>query len=169
MMTRVGIVFGLAAFLLAAHQVRAAENKLPDRAKTILDKAKSYELFSLDPRKDEEKEEKGKDNFHGYKVLGKTTVKDAKDREKLLTALAKGIKESKGEIAKCFDPRHGIRATHDGQTVDLVICFECLQVYVYYGKGDKRAANVLTTRSPEATLDKILKDAGVKLSPKPKE
>jgi hypothetical protein len=167
MYARGGSVVGLTVLLITAFQVHAADNKLPDKAKAILDKAKSYELYSLDPGKGDD--EMVKDGFHGYKVLGKSTVKDDKARDKLRTALVKGIKDSKGEIAKCFNPRHGIRATHDGQSVDLLICFECLQIYVYYGKGDKREANVLTTRSPQPTFDKILKDAGVKLPEKPKE
>jgi hypothetical protein len=31
---------------------------------------------------------------------------------------------------KCFDPRHGIRVTRGGVTVDFVICFQCFQAIV---------------------------------------
>jgi hypothetical protein len=156
------IVLG-AAFLMTAALAWSADNKLPDKARAILAKADQVELYSLDPVNPVKKGEKG---FHDWKVLGKTALKrDA--RKRVLAALEKGIAESKGEAAKCFQPRHGIRATDKGKTVDLVICFECLQVYVYYDKTEKRDQIVLTTRSPEPTLDKALKDAGVRLAEKP--
>jgi len=74
--------------------------------------------------------------------------------------------KSDGNGAKCFDPRHGIRATAKGKTVDLVICFECNWVYVYYDNDENRQHVAVTTREPQAVLDKTLKDAGVPL-PKP--
>jgi hypothetical protein len=168
MVARSVIVLGLAALLVPVGQVRSEENKLPDKAKAILDKADQIEFYSLDPGNGEEKKEKPKSTFHDYAVLGKTTIKDAKGREKVLSALQTGIKRGSG-AARCFEPRHGIRATHEGKMVDLVICFQCMQVEVYYAKGGERAGSVFTSRSPQETFDKILKDAGVKLAPKAKE
>jgi hypothetical protein len=136
------------------------KNAIPAEAKAVLDKADSFELLSLDPSD----REAGKDGFHGWKILGKTEVKDADARKKLVAALEKGAEESKGEVARCFNPRHGIRATHDKKTVELVICFECLQVKGFVDKSDKDTAGYLTTRSPQPALDKVLKDAGVKLA-----
>ncbi len=129
--------------------------KLPDKAKTVLDKAETIEVYSLDPG--DNNDPKG---FHGWKVLGKTAVKDAAKRTELLGALEQGLAESQGG-AKCFIPRHGVRATYDGQTVDLVICFECSWVYVYY--GDKDGPHLTTSKSPQPAFDKVLKDAGVPL------
>src|ERR1700722_14232822 len=115
--------------LLAASAATPAEkekgDKIPTAARTILDKAESFELYSIDPVKPDKKP---KDDFLGWKVLGKTAVKDADVRKKLIEALAAGAAENKGEVADCFNPRHGIRAKFDGKTVDLVICFECNQV-----------------------------------------
>jgi len=39
-------------------------------------------------------------------------------------AIGKGPNQS----AKCFIPRHALRVTKDGETVDVVICFECVLV-----------------------------------------
>ena len=64
--------------------------------------------------------------------------------------------------AACFIPRHGIRMTSGRDTVDLVICFECLSVNVYV--NDKREKGFLTTRDPQPTFDAVLKAAGVKLA-----
>ena len=75
----------------------------------------------------------------------------------------------KGDIIekKCFNPRHGIRATHDGKTVELVICFECSSFDIYSGSEGsvEKTKHLLVGKSPEATFNKVLKDAG---SGKPK-
>jgi hypothetical protein len=142
----------------------ADRNKIPDDLRTALEKGDSFELYSLDPRRSEEKV---KDGFHDWKVLGKTTIKDADTRKKLITAFQKGVAENKGEVAGCFNPRHGIRVTHDGKTIDFVICFECYSVAVH--TGDKREAGFLVTDSPQPTFDAMLKEAKVPLPEKEKD
>src|SRR5262249_21920882 len=124
----------------------------------VLEKADSYELLSLDPGT-----EGVKDGFHGWKVLGKTTVKDKKARALVLGALKKGVAE-RGRPLKCFEPRHGLRATHGGTTVELVICFEGGRVFVHVGKAERR---VWPSPPREPPLKKVPRDAGVKRAPKP--
>jgi hypothetical protein len=138
---------------------RAGE--VPAATKAILEKAEQIEVYSLWPANDKEK---GKEFFHEYPILGKVVVKDAKTRKALIAAIEKGAKENEGVAANCFMPRHGVRATAGGKTLELVICFQCLQVKGYL--GDKADAGFLISKSPEPTFDKILKDAGVKLAPK---
>jgi len=139
----------------------SAQNRpLPASAVAILDKAETIELYSLDPSSELEKLKDG--GFRGWKVLGKTTV-SREMKATVLKSLYKGIAENKGKAAFCFIPRHAIRATHDGKTVDLVICFECYQIQVFEGE---QAGGVLVTRSPQPLLDKVLRDANVPL-PKP--
>jgi hypothetical protein len=140
-----------------------ADNKLPDNITAILDKADQVELYSLDPSR--QKEIPAGADFHGWKVLGKTTVKDDA-RKALIAALKKGIKDSDGTVAACFNPRHGIRATVDGKTADVVICFECLSMSSFLGETKGSA---LTTRSPEKTFNKILTDAKVPMPPQREE
>ena|ERR1700722_1663745 len=158
------LTLGLAVLLLpAACAGQEKKNVIPDNVKTILENATEYEVYSLDS----DPGEGDKDGFHRWKVLGKTTVTNEKKRTTLLEALSKGVADNKGEAAKCFIPRHGLRATHDGKTVDLVICFQCMQVYVYDDpKSDKKTKTFLTTGSPEEAFDKVLKDAGVTLAKK---
>ena len=146
--------------VLAAGSRARGENIIPDELKTLLEKADKFELISLSP---EYLKEKPVDGFHGWKVLGRTTVKDADARKTLLAAFEKGVAENKGEVARCFDPRHGIRATHGDKTVDLVICFECYQVKVF--AGDDLKTDFLVTRSPQPAFDKVLTDAKVPLPP----
>lgn len=157
MMKRIAPVL---AVLLAFGVARGGE--IPADAKAILEKAEQIEVLSLYPANDKEK---GKEFFHEYPILGKVVVKDEKTRKALIEALEGGAKGNKGVAANCFIPRHGIRATAGGKTLELVICFQCLQVHGYIG-GDKENAGFLIARSPQPVFDKVLTDAGVKLAPK---
>jgi hypothetical protein len=161
----------LAVVILAGLSVAAGEKhirnkekkpQLPKSARSILEKADRFELFSLDPNAPKLKPGQG---FHRWKVLGKTLIKEKKLQETIMSALARGIAEQPGAIADCFKPRHGIRAVRRKEHVDLVICFECFQVLVL---GEKEASKVLTTRSPQPVFDKVLTQAKVPLPRKAK-
>lgn len=142
-------------------------NHIPDAVEKLLDRADGFELYSLDPDRQRDKDGKAvepKDGFHGYRVLGKAEVKAGADRKKLTDALRLGVEDNFGMIGACFIPRHGVRLTADKKTVDLVICFQCLSVQVYI--DGKNADGFLVTDDPQAAFDAVLKAAGVKL-PKP--
>ena len=133
-----------------------SENKIPETARAILEQPDQFELLSLDPA---HRKKIVKPNFHGYKVLGTTLVKDAETRKELVTAFESGVVENQGLEMFCFNPRHGIRVTRDGKNVDFVICFECLEVQVY---GDARGY-FLVSGTPQRVFDKALRDANVSL------
>ena len=149
----------LLALLLASALVNA--DKIPNELQAALEKAEQFEVFSLSPRRPKDKP---RDTFHGWEVLGKTTVKDARTRTGLLTTFKKGVEENDGKAALCFNPRHGIRVFRDGKTTDFVICFECFQVQTYEGK--ERREGFLITASPQTTFDEVLRKAGVPLPKK---
>jgi len=117
--------------------------------------AQQMELLSLNPGRPPEAGEK----FHGWEVLGRTLLKGAADRAPILDALAKGLAETDGSMAACFNPRHGIRAVRNGVTTDLVICFECWQVQVIAGGG--RTQTVSVRNSPEKSFEALLTSRGV--------
>jgi hypothetical protein len=137
--------------VLPASSLRADEG--PVKA---LEAAEQFDLYSLNPEQRDEKE-----GFHGWKVLGKTTIKDAATRKQLIEAFKKSVADNKGMAAFCFIPRHGIRLTKDGKTLDLVICFQCMQVKDYV--SETAGKGFLITASPQPVFDKVLMDAGVAL------
>src|SRR5262249_35926403 len=92
------------------------DNKIPDDILAVLDQAEQIELYSLKP-----------EDFT-WKELGKTVIKDAQLVKKVVAELKNGVEDSLGSGALCFNPRHRLKATHKGKKIDLVICFECLQV-----------------------------------------
>lgn len=139
------------------------DSKMPAELRIALEKGTEFELFSLRPANPDNPIPP--DSFHDETILGKTMVKDAEARNRLVTALKKAVYESQGAPG-CFNPRHGIRVTYKGRTVDLVICFECWQVMAYV--GDERVKGFMVHESPQAVFDEILKEANVPLAEKPK-
>jgi hypothetical protein len=165
-MNRLMIVSAATACCLAAGCAGDVnlDDKIPAGARAALKHAESFELYSLDP---DFKQKKAGEGFNDWKVLGKTTVKEAATRGRLLTALNQGVKENDGQVAACFNPRHGIRVKAGDKTLDLVICFECYQVEVH--EGGKRTGHFLTTGSPQRVFDEVLRAAGVELPKKAKD
>jgi hypothetical protein len=154
----VALVIGLSA------QVAGQENKIPDQARAILENASQFELLSIGhgpfPKNPPE-------DFHGWPVIGKTTIKDPNTRNRLIAALEKGVEENKGDSMKCFNPRHGIRVARDGKTADFVICFECYQVMVYVA-GEKEQ-RFLITASPAPVFNQTLQHSNVPLAREPEK
>jgi len=132
---------------------------MPSAVASALRQADSFELLSLDP------EHNRKDaDFHGYKVLGRTLITDDPATRKLLYNKLQSATRSIIFPMKCFNPRHGISVTAKGRTYDLLICFECLQVYVY--EGDKHELTFTVKADPQPVFDQVLRDAGLPLAPK---
>jgi len=106
-----------------------------------------------------------KGDYFGWKVLGRTVIEGGVKRERVISAIERGIAEG-GWPPDCFDPRHAIHATQNERTVDLLICFRCSQVMVYLD-GNWERPFLVTSSSPEPILDKVLIEANVPLAPKP--
>jgi len=92
----------------------------------VLAGADSLVLYRLEP----EGAELGPDVFHGFRIAGRTPV-SAASRGAVAAVVDRMVRESTGTVARCFEPRHGVSARKGDATVDLVICFECYQMYVY--------------------------------------
>jgi hypothetical protein len=99
--------------------------------------------------------------FHRFPVLGKVDIASSKDRTAILAAIKKGIAKG-GEPAKCFFPRHGVKFTQAGKTMEYVICFECSQ-FVLYTDGVKSHEYESTADTAHPILDEHLAGAGIPL------
>jgi hypothetical protein len=120
-------------------------------------------LYSLNPNDSRIFEGKLPENseevFHRYPILGRAEMISAEEKARLLESFAKGIRESNGLVAQCFNPRHGIRIIAGTTTNDFVICFECLQVRAYNPNADKA---FLTSSSPNKVFNKLLDEYHIK-------
>jgi hypothetical protein len=123
----------------------AEEKKLPPRIENALQKATEVEVFALDPDATP-----GKDPFHGWQVRDRGTLKEG-DVKKLVQAIQRGVSESDGVTRLCFVPRHGIRIKRNETTIDLVLCFQCLQGKIYL--DDKPAGDFSISDGPLAVLN----------------
>ncbi len=145
-------LLALAAWLgLARSEVGDKGGKLPEDVVKALEGAEVIEIESVEPIKD----------GNGWKSLGKTLVKDAAKRKEVREALYKSAAEGKS-MAKCFEPRHIVRASANGKSVELVICFQCDRIHVTRGKDNVDMIPISSAAEP--VLNKILKDAGVPLA-----
>ncbi len=151
----------LAGLLLGLGIVRGhssdEHDQLPSAASRLLDEADAIELISLDPR---ERLAQPGESFHGWKVLGRAAIGDAAKRRAIIASLKRAI-GSADEVAGCFEPRHGLRATKGGKSLDLVICFSCRWVEVQF---EGRASSIRIADSPKSAFNKALREAGVKLA-----
>jgi len=139
-------------------------NPIPARIERLFDQAETFELYSLDPDVDPGARGDKAETFHGWKILGKTGIKEPAVRKKLVDALRLAAEDNAGAVAACFIPRHGLRLTAGKEIVDLVICFQCLRIQVYV--NGSMSKGFLTTGDPQKEFDAALDTAGVKL-PKP--
>lgn len=142
---------------------------MPLAASRELENADQYELLSLYPYLSGPLTgplPSSAEFFYGHWVLGRTLVGDPAMRRKLNDALREGAKQSDGRMMACFNPRHAIRVRHGSQVTDFVICFECRQVEVF--RDGKQIAFFLTSASPQATFDQVLKDAGISPASQPR-
>jgi hypothetical protein len=101
------------------------------------------------------------ETFHRYPVLGKVDIESPRDRAAILAAVKRGIAEYKGAENKCFWPRHGVRLSQRGRTIEYLICFECGELDEFV--DGVRASNTTkpTTDAAAAILNEHLQSAGV--------
>lgn len=137
---------------------------LPERLTLYSIDGDEPDLDSIDGGSDLESGEasSSEETFHGYPVLGKVEIDDAKKRGEIMAALRQGMARNDIDPADCFWPHHGIRAVEQGQTVDYVICFKCLQLHVY---RDGKMTTELTSDEPQSVFDKHLQQAGIPFAP----
>lgn len=159
-------------------------NTLSAETKKILDTGQRFFLLSLDPMRVELRKKLAEEVqndpgllrsygrrlrpvpppelvFHGYEVLGKTEIRDQRLRTELLRLLYQSTADADvGVVAACFAPRHGIRATLGDETIDLLICFECVRM-IAYGNGSEE---VQITSTPAPAFNRVLKRARIPIA-----
>ena len=138
----------------------AAKPHLPPGVKSLLLNADEFALFSLDPEPDFE--HKSTNAFVNHAVLGQIKIITMTTRTSLVAALDEGIGGMGNGLAllpDCFNPRHGVRARKNGETVEFLICFECEQIEVYSSKGTNWFFR--TTRNPAAVFNRVHRRVGL--------
>jgi hypothetical protein len=143
-------------------------NRLSERAQAALRDAESFEVLALIPHRLPAGvgDPLPPARFYDYPVLGAAAVADRTRRDEIIASLVRGVEEN-ALVTNCFVPRHGIRAVGPADGTDLVICFECGQLFVYFAGAGPDRKWLTISRSPKPALDRVLSDAGVPLEPDP--
>lgn len=138
------------------------QNHLPDAAYRAIESDSSLILMSLDPRYIEPPDRNA--GFHGYRVLGETAVTNAELRRQLSKSLHAGMDSTHFGVSACFNPRHGLRTAIDGQRYDLLICFECGQLYSFGPSEGESKYHGLGNQADDQPFVDILKSANVPIA-----
>lgn len=136
--------------------------RLPGHSRAIFENASSLTLYALSPL------EGGYDlrandkftPFHDHQILGHTMLSGRK-ADALRASFHDGLSFAYLSSG-CFSPRHGIRATHNGQTLDLLICFSCSK-YKMWQNGKPLDYYQAIGYTPHDTFNRFLTDANVPL------
>jgi hypothetical protein len=151
-----------------AEDVQRGNNALSPRTRGILEGSEKFVLISLEPTwlTPEEKKNDKRQTFHRRPMLGQTEIKDPELKRKLVAALYAAADEYRKPgvdwaIPGCFNPRHGIKATAGTNWVELVICFQCVQVVEYRNDGEDWT---MLSKEPTALFNQTLAEAGVPLA-----
>ena len=146
----------VASLLLLAVSVTASsdQEEIAAALEKLGEAPSKFVLYSLEPIKFHSQSVRAAKLFHHFDILGHTEITDRSEQRALLRALAGGVREKKDHIvAMCFNPRHALHIEQSGRSIDLVICFECLQVQAYGFPQE----GFLTSASPQATFDTSLR------------
>lgn len=128
-----------------------------------LEDAEEFVLFSIEGGPMEQVDFAG-ERFHEFPVLGKIRIDEIERRRALLQALEDGISRRPKLGAKCFWPRHGIRAVANGKVTEFVICFECSRIHEFVDGQESRLG--LINGDVQPSFDSPLIHANVPLSPR---
>ncbi len=129
----------------------------PGDTRKIFEHGDKWTLLSLDPRR----YSKGEEQFHGFRVMGKTQV-SPEVKARLIASFYDAM-VGDTTSALCFNPRHGIHAERNGEYIDFLICFQCAQYQTFPGQN-ARYKPIGAWGQP--AFDRALKDAGISLAAK---
>ncbi|MBX3245185.1 MAG: hypothetical protein KF685_12105 [Acidobacteria bacterium] len=116
---------------LSEEDIKRLNERFPTRQMEVLKNAEQIEVFevvSTDRRLcgiESELKPIKKDKFQGCEIVRQASVSDPQQRKELIDGILYSIGSSSNGSA-CFDPRHGIRAIHNKERIELLICFECM-------------------------------------------
>jgi hypothetical protein len=103
------------------------DERLPKKARSVLEQAEQIELFELKFNMQclsPELEPIQANKFQGCDYTKKAVITDVSLKKQILDGLFYAVGSSDSG-AMCFTPRHGLRAIYKDKRVELIICFQC--------------------------------------------
>lgn len=134
------------------------DRSLPKNVRQILEQSEELELISIKSCIEgffPDLKRVAPDKFQGCPILKRVVISDASLKRQVLDGLYYGIATAPGSAA-CFSPQHGIRGVHNGQRIELVICFHCSN---YRGVSESGELYGSISKAPEELFNKVLSDS----------
>ncbi len=124
---------------------------LPPKVREVLEKAETFEILADLSNISREKGTLVPDTL--------VTVKDEKTKKDVLENFYSDA-STEDPPAICYEPHHGIRATYQGKTVEVEICFSCSRFVVKSSFGNFEGTIVRKNRKSEEFFEQIVKTQG---------
>ena len=134
-----------------ARQQKYLDEALPPKVREILEKAEKFEVLA-EVRNDKESDGEGM-TFEPNRVVGLIAELDKKN---VLEAFYFDASRADSPAA-CYEPHHGIRATYQGKTVEVEICFSCSRFTVKSEFGEFDGTIVRENNKSENVFNQIIK------------
>ena len=93
--------------------------------------------------------------FHGFSVLKQVQVAREGAKTQLVEAVYRSMADPEALQMLCFIPRHGLRAIQGDKSVDLVICYQCGNLKIYFN-GTQVNGYWSTSRTSRTLFDDLL-------------
>lgn len=138
---------------LSRKQRKELDSSLPPKVRQILEKAQSLEVLGLSS------EEKVGIGWHPDVSIG---LPNSPERRHLLESFYFDASAGPNPSA-CFLPRHGLKASYDGKTVEIIICFQCHVFTVRGDLGEFDGGVYLKGSASHHFFEKILREDRLKL------
>jgi hypothetical protein len=142
---------------LNSKQKKYLNESLPPQVREILEKAEKFELLAevrerFDPKDDVM-------TFEPNRLI--KPISENNKKETLEAFYNDAANEDAPAI--CFEPRHKIRATHLGKTVEIEICFSCSRFVVASPFGEFKGTIVRKNRKFEDFFSRVIKNQSVEI------
>lgn len=140
---------------LNTKQKKYLNESLPPKVREILEKAETFEILA-------EVRGENEDDGEGQTFDANRIVKNINETDKKETLEAFYFDASREDSpAFCYEPRHSIKATYRGKTVEIEICFSCSKFTVKSEFGEFDGTIVRENRKSEDFFNQIVKNKSV--------
>lgn len=99
-----------------------------------------------------------------HAVFGSVVVSDRATREKLNESIRKGVETWDGAVSFCaFQPHHAVRIVRGDRVVDIMICFQCGDLYIHDSDAQNADRRFIAREVPDV-FDEVFKAANIQVS-----
>ncbi len=136
-------------------QQKYLNESLPPKVREVLEKAEKFEVLA---------EIRGEGEFDGEGMTFEPNrivkIADESDKKNVLEVFYHDAAREDSP-AVCYEPHHAIRATYQGKTVEVEICFSCSRFFVKSEFGDYEGTIVRENRKSEEFFDNLVKSKSI--------